>query len=267
MVFTIGCPAYIVYDEDVKSNRLISNYNDIFALDGPLVQLRSDSAQLSNENEIVRNEFFDLATWTQEGQLGDLEDNNSLPIGLDQNSISAHPVFIDSINSILFTNTAILDLNLLSNSPLLGKVPSWYYNVDLTYIPTDFNEEIISLDALLNTREQPFTAIGANDSYSLNGFFGQDIFTSPLSSTQSSSCDVDPLNSIALQNVDLIFPEILPGYFYSHERKYYLYGKKGAYQMGFLMKLKFDLPGFLHHKDLKVSINGKPIPIVTGKPI
>ena len=258
--YTIGCPAVIFYDEDLRSHRLISNYNDFFTIEGPLVQLRSDASQLSNESEIISNNFFELALWTQEEQLGDYVDTNNAPIGVDQESISSHPIFISTVNSISFNNTSILDLQLLGNSPLLSKVPSWYFSVDDRYIPSDFDEEIISIDSLLNTREQPYTAIGANDSFSLNGFFGQDIFTSPLGGSQSSSCDVDPLNSIAIQNIDMIYPELLPGYFYSHERKYYLYAKKGAFQLGHLIKAKFLVPGFLHHEDLSIKIRGNEIP-------
>jgi len=261
LIYTIGAPAVIYYDEDIKQGRLISDYNDIFALDAPLVQVRQDSAQLPDEAQIIGKEFYDLLSWTKEAQMSNFTDDYGAPIGLDQHSISAHPIFITSVNDISYENVSILDLTLLNNSPLLGRVPSWYdETINGPYIPSDFNTEHIWKDCLLNIREKPFTAIGANDSPSLNGFFGDDIFTSPLDSAIENDCGTDPLISAASQHINMAFPEILPGYFYSHERKYYLYANKGAYQLGYLIKAEFKLPGFLDKNNLSVKVNGTEIP-------
>lgn len=263
IVYTIGCPAAVFYDEDLKNQRLISNYNDFYSVDQPLVQLRQDSAQVGDEDEVVDSNYFNLKDWSNAGQLGDVVDENGLPVGIDSHSISMHPIFINNINTAN-SNFSIIDLTLIQNSPLLAKVPSWWFDStpDPKYIPSDFDESIIAVDSLLNPRESPFTAIGANDAASVNGFFGQDIFTSPFAQDPAKKCNADPFVGITKQSVDMLYPEITAGYFYSHERQYYLYAKKGAYQLGYLAQSHFTLPGRLDFgKALTVKARGKDVPV------
>jgi hypothetical protein len=256
LVFTIGCPSVIFYDEDTKNNRLITNYNDFFTVGQPLVQLRQDSATLENEEEVILQNFYSIAAWSTHEQLGDLVDEFMHPKGLDADSTSIHPVFIANIQNSSYGDVSIIDLTSINNSPILEKVPSWFDSVDLNYIPPDFDETIIAIDSLLNTRESPFTSIGANDAPSANGFFGSDIFTSPLVNNINKICDVDPLVGLTKQNIEMAYPSILAGYFYSNEREYYLYSKKGAYQLGFLARSTFALPGFLS-PDKKTTITSR----------
>jgi hypothetical protein len=239
MVYTQGGIPVIFYQNDLVNERLITNYNDFYNTNGPLVQLRQDNAQAEGEDEIILQTYSVLNDWQNAGVIMSTGGTK-----LDENSISSHPVFISTISIEGSSPTSIIDLNQLSNSPLLAKVPSFYDNTVSPYTFGDFNEELIATDSLLQTREKPWTAIGANDHPSANGFFGQDIFTSPLLLDPDKSCDVDPLSVITAQAVDMVYPSINAGYFWSHERPYYLYGTKGATKLGNLARSAFTLPAY-----------------------
>lgn len=254
LVYTIGCPAIVFYKEDLLASRLVSDYNDIYS-SSICVQLRQDNGTLpSDANQAIQASYYNINAWRQAGPLG----NTTIPI--DFNSISAHPIFIQNISLSTSQTSSIINLNLLQSSPVIDRVPSWYYSVDSFYIPSDFDEELISKDSLLHTREQPYCAIGANDELSLNGFFGQDIFTNPLSLTPDRNCDIDPLNVISAQQIDMQYPAIKAGYFWSHERPYYLYGAKGAVKLGALAQTTFNIPGRLDvKKPIVIKINDTEI--------
>jgi hypothetical protein len=259
LVFTIGCPSVIYYDEDLKNGKLISDYNDFFSIGNSIVQLRQDNAQFPSEEEVVEADFYTMLEWRNAGPLGAITNEFGQQVSIDAHSISAHPIFIQALRGTAFASTSIIDLTSIGNSPIMEKVPSWYSETvpDTDYIPSDFDVNIISKDSLLNTRQVPTTAIGANDAPSVNGFFGQDIFTSPLLVDPGKTCDVDPLLSVARQNIDMVYPRINKGYFYSHERKYYLYAKKGAYQLGFLLKSTFVLPSIIDiSKGIEIKVRG-----------
>lgn len=254
LVYTVGGPALVVYDGDLSSNRLVSDYNNLFSPEGVLVQLRQDTTQLTDEADIVLKEFKTLPDWRTAGPLG-----ADLTTPTDKNSVSLDPVFVQKA-FIAGTESSVLDLSLIGNSPMLDRVPSWYFTADTTYVPTDFASDI-SVDALLNTREKPKTSIGANDAPASNGFFGQDVFTSPLLISPEKSCDIDPLKIVTTQKLDMQYPTLNAGYFWSHERKFYLYGKKGASQLGHLARTKFKVPGhILSQDDVTIQIQGKEIP-------
>jgi hypothetical protein len=256
LVYTVGAPALIVYDIDVSNYRLVSDYNCLFNPGGVLVQLRQDTTQQEGEAEIVKTEYITLQEWSSSGGLA-----TSTTTGLDSNSIASHPVFIKILSGIGSSDTSVIDLHLLQNSPVLEKVPSWYFTSDSVYNPSDFNVEDIATDSLLIAREKPFTAIGSNDAVSNNGFFGQDIFSSPLSLDPEKSCDVNPIKSINFQSIDMIYPEITSGYFWSHERPYYLYAKKGASQIGHLAQTTFNLPEHINSSnEMTLKIKDVAIP-------
>lgn len=256
IIYTIGCPAAIFYDEDLKTNRLVSNYNNFYS-QTTLVQLRQDNATLPQDTaEIIKFNLTDLISWRQAGPLG-----SDVTLSVDQNSISVHPLFIQNISLLSSSLSSIINLNALENSPVLQKVPAWYFISDSFYIPDDFDTDLIAVDSLLNTRQQPLTAIGCNDAVSINGFFGQDIFTSPLDLDPDKKCDLDPLDIISSQELTMNYPAINAGYFWSHERPYYLYGKKGAFPLGYLARTVFKLPGFLDiKKPITISARDKEIP-------
>lgn len=256
IVYTIGCPAAIFYEEDLKNNRIVSNYNNFYSQNAA-VQLRQDNATLPEDSQqIVKANYSSINQWKLAGNLG-----TRLDKFIDNNSISAHPIFIQSLTLGSRTGPSnFVNLNLIENSPMLAKVPSWYYSSDSFYIPTDFDSDIISTDILLATREQPYTAIGCNDSKSLNGFFGQDIFTSPLELDPEKKCDLDPLSVISSQQFNMQYPAINAGYFWSHERPYYLYGKKHAGLLGEFAVTQFKVPGFIDHsKPISVKARGVEI--------
>lgn len=250
IVYTIGCPAAIFYDEDLKNGRLVSDYNDFYSRTA-VAQLRQDNATLPEDSQqIVRGNYTNIVYWKQTGNLG-----SRLSTFIDTHSISVHPVFIQNISLVSSSNiSSIINLGLIENSPILAKVPSWYYASDSFYIPSDFDSDLISVDLLLNIRDTPFTSIGCNDSKSLNGFFGQDVFTSPIEIDPEKKCKLDPLSVISSQQVSMQYPSINAGYFWSHERPYYLYGSKGASTLGYFAITEFNLPGVI---DTKKSISVK----------
>ena len=239
LVYTVGGPCLIAYQGDLHNERLVSDYNNFFNTDGPVVQLRQDTTQQEGEAELIKAEYTKISDWNKAGTLG------LYSSAIDGNSISSHPVFIKTLAGLGSTYTSVIDLSLIQNSPVLEKVPSWFFTSDSKYIPSDFNTDDISKDALLIAREKPYTAIGANDAPSNNGFFGQDIFTSPLSLDPEKSCDINPIKSINYQSIDMVYPQITAGYFWSHERPYYLYATKGAAQIGFLARTKLRLPEYI----------------------
>jgi hypothetical protein len=255
LVSVANAPALIAYQGDALDQRLVSDYNNLFSTNNHLVELRQDTSQSENENDIIIGKYNTLSEWQKASSLG-----SDLSKSVDTNSLSIDPVFIQK--TFLAGSTAsVLDLSLLNNSPILGKVPSWYSVTDSTYIPSDLDTTLIAIDILLNSREKPYNAIGANDAPSFNGYFGEDIFTSPLSSTPDKNCDIDPLKIIAVQGLDLVYPEITAGFFWSHERPYYLYADKGACQLGKLARTKFKLPGYPSLKsDFSITIKGKELP-------
>lgn len=249
LVYTVGAPCLIVYQGDLDNERLVSDYNDLFNTDGPIVQLRQDTTQQSDESEIIKAEYSKISEWNKAGTLG------AYNFSIDGNSISSHPVFIKTLAGLGSTDISVIDLSLLQSSPILEKVPSWFFTSDPIYIPNDFDTDDIATDALLIAREKPYTAIGANDAPSNNGFFGADIFTSPLSLDPEKSCDINPIKSINYQSIDMVYPQITAGYFWSHERPYYLYATKGASQIGFLARTKFRLPEYIDSSsDIKISV-------------
>jgi hypothetical protein len=254
LVYTIGAPAVAYYEQDLSGDRIISDYNNFYST-SVTVQTFQDNAQLSEGSSVIGQVYADLLGWQSSGIMGCIGDGSGLALLRDFNSITVHPFFIQDISLFGGSETALLNLNQLANSPLLSKVPNLNYNTSFgemlcsasvalyAYVPDDFDIELISKDSLLNNREIPFTAIGANDAPSLNGFFGQDIFTNPLLIDPEKKCDINPLDIITTDSLEMIYPSITAGYFWSQERPYYLYAKKGAGYLGNYAKTSFELPG------------------------
>jgi hypothetical protein len=254
LVYSVGAPAAIFYDTELNGERLVSDYNNFFAVGSHLVELRQDTVQQEGEDEVVLKKYYSIPEWRQAGPLG-----ADLTTPVDSNSVSMDPFFIQK-TFLVSTDASLLDLSLLAGSPILERVPSWYFTTDSTYIPSDMSSVELTYDILLNTREKPFTAIGANDAPSFNGYFGQDVFASPLDASPTKDCDIDPLQVLTTQKVDMHYPAIMPGYFWSHERPYYLYAKKGVSQLGFLARTEFTLPGFVtRSEDIAVLVQGEEI--------
>jgi len=255
LVYTAGAPCFIYYSTDLDAGRIVSDYNDLYNPEGQLGQIRQDNVQEDNE-EVIKKTYTSLQEWRAAGPMG-----SSSVYSIDAHSVSVHPLFIQNLSKLGSQGTSILDLSVIGNSPILEKVPSWYFTTDPFYIPSDVDETDLSLDSLLVTREKPLTAIGANDAPSTNGYFGEDIFTSPLLLDPEKSCDLDPFKILSVQNIDMQYPAILAGYFWSHERPYYLYGKKGAAQLGYFAQTTFTMPGFMTKaSNVEVTSQGKVVP-------
>lgn len=182
--------------------------------------------------------------------------------GLDANSISADPKFIAPVRIRSDKNGYSLDLTLLSASPVLGIVPSYYVDVSLadTDLPVYVDREFISKDILGNVRSVNGTAAGANDKPSSSAFFGQDVTSDPLTTDLEKDCNIDPLLDIVSNNLDIWYPSIKPGYFYSNEREYYLYANKECKNIGALARSIFRLPSRIAiEKPIEILVAGKVI--------
>jgi len=284
LIYTVGAPALILYHDDLNEiyklhedippvGRIVSNFNCLYS-DTITVQVRQDNFADDDgtQADVVFANHVTLADWQNAYFLGQLEDDyiQGIEKRIDANSIGVDPLFIEYINSNDGSMGSIINLWLLTNSPVLNQVPNlandrtygvgfgawklvfetadYYINWD-PYMPLEMDTIPIAIDSLLNPRVIPNTSIGANDSVSINGFFGEDIFTGPFTIDPDKNCDVTPIHYVLEQRLNLIYPSLLAGYFWSHERPYYLYGKKGAGQLGYFTKVTFDLPGKLNLKE------------------
>jgi hypothetical protein len=227
---------------------LVSNYNDWVVGDPQDFISIEDNAFLQGPNAQPRQVVTTLAEWKI--------------IGFDSNSISQDPKFIAPLRIRTERNGFAIDLNLLPISPVLGKVPSFAYDLGsaLSWLPSYVDSQAFARDLLRANRSQNGTAIGANDTVSTAGFFGQDIFSNPLDLGIAKDCGVDPFSNILYKKLELWFPKINKGYFYSNEREYYLYARKETATLGELAVTEIYLPGILAvDRDIKVKVAGKEI--------
>jgi hypothetical protein len=287
LIYTVGAPALILYHDDLNPiytystgyssiGKIVSNFNNLYS-DSILVQVRQDNIENVDfeTQDVVTAEYETIDDWRNAYPLAQLEDDYTEGVQkkIDANSLAIDPLFIELNNITSDDPGSIVNLWLLTNSPILGQVPNFNNNPSFgtgyggweneyinLYIPSDLDLVTIATDCLLKTREVPMTAIGANDSTSINGFFGEDIFTGPFSIDPNKACDTTPIEYVLQQKLDLLYPSILAGYFWSHERPYYLYGKKGVGQLGFYAKTTFDLPGRLNlKKDITIKVRDEEI--------
>lgn len=227
---------------------IISNYNNWVVGDPSNFIVIDDDQFFLAPGAEPRAVFNSLLDWKQ--------------IGFDLNSISQDPKFISPVKIGSGKNGFAIDLNLLPVSPVLGIVPSFAFDVvaSATWLPSYFDSSTISKDILRKNRSQAGTAAGANDKISVSGFFGQDIFSNPLDLDLVKSCGVDPFSDILFKSLDLWYPKLKRGYFYSNEREYYLYSKKECKTLGQLSVTTFYLPGtVVHNKPIIVRVAGTVI--------
>ena len=185
--------------------------------------------------------------------------NEFRSLGKDLNSISQDPKFISAVKIRSNRNGYAVDLNLLPVSPVLGLVPSFAYNPSLVteWLPSYFDSADISKDLLNNTRSQSVTAAGANEVPSSAGFFGQDIFSDPIDLDIIKDCNRNPFSNVLYKSLDLWYPKLNAGYFYSNEREYYLYSKKRCNYIGEIAETTFTLPSQISTKKLiKIKVAG-----------
>ncbi|RMH13289.1 MAG: right-handed parallel beta-helix repeat-containing protein [Gammaproteobacteria bacterium] len=255
IVWNTSGPALILFQEDLEDNAVVSNYNNIVRSRDYTIGIEKKKHVPNNPRE--RRKIASLREWRSLG----IKSNPGNTL-LDKDSISADPKFLATLKSKDGKAALRIDLTLFQNSPVLGLVPSFYFDATQasTWLPSFFDPNDISTDILLAKRQKDGTAAGANDKRSNAGYFGQDIFISPRDLNPDKDCKVDPYVDLIDLGLDIAFPKITPGYFYSHEREYYLYARKMCRTIGECAKTTFKLPARISSlKPIKVLVAGKTI--------
>lgn len=227
---------------------VISNYNDWVIGDSNNFIVIEDNAYYRGSESRPRRIFNTINAWKA--------------LGKDTESKSENPRFISPVKIRKDKNGYALDLNILPVSPVLEMVPSFGYDQEaaLEWLPSYFDRELITKDILGNERSRVRTSAGANEKISTSGFFGQDVFSNPLDLDLNKSCATDPFFNILFKELDLWFPKLQRGYFYSNEREFYLYSKKACKYLGELAVTKFYLPSkIIYSKPIKLYVNGTVI--------
>lgn len=242
---TAGYAVTLFYD-DIENNAVVSNYN-VITLGAPTKYINLEDRVFYRNSSSSRRRFNSLAEWKT--------------TGLDLQSISSNPGFIKPVKDAFNRTVHYIDLNLISTSSALGLVPSFYVNATATalWLPSYVDSAELARDILNNNRETRGTAAGCNDRSSNSGFYGQDIFTNPLT-LGTKECGKDPLEDILQSKIQKWFPKINKGYFYSSDREYYLYAKKECKYIGELAVTEFITPGVIAlNKPIQVYVAGTRI--------
>ncbi len=252
IIWNMAGLAMLLFQEDLETSKVVSNFNDIVRTTENLIGVEKKAYVPSKPRE--RRLIKSLSEWR------DLRINSN-PDGsiLDAQSISQDPKFLQAVKSKTKTNGLYLDLTVLSISPVLGIVPSFYIDTAaaLLWLPSYADSELLAKDILRNDRMRVGTAAGANDRRSNAGYFGQDVFVTPRDLLASKSCDSDPIIDLIHKKLDLWAPSLRKGYFFSNERQYYLYAKKACRYIGECAVTFFDLPGILvSTKPIKILVSG-----------
>lgn len=227
---------------------IISNFNDWVVGDPSDFIAVEDNAFFFGPDAIPRQVFTNLLSWKA--------------LGFDLNSISQDPKFISPVKVRTSKNGFAIDLNVLPVSPVLGIVPSFSFNAQASsaWLPSYVDSSHITRDMLGGNRNQSGTAAGSNEKISTSGFFGQDVFSNPLDLDIAKQCGIDPFSNVLFKSLDLWFPKLNKGYFYSNEREFYLYANKETKTIGEIAVTKFYLPGtIVHNKPIEVRVGGKKI--------
>lgn len=237
-------PALLVQHDDLERGAIVSDYNDLVLGQSHLVELQD--RVFFREDPTARHNYTTLQEWKEAQQ--------------DRHSISADPKFVRPSRNRRVRGGYQLDLSVLSISPALGLVPSYYADSGLAAtLPSYVDSAEFSKDILGNPRLRNGTAAGANEKASHSGYYGQDVFAQPLDPSIDKNCEIDPLHDLILKKLDLWFPKIKAGYFYSREREYYLYAGKVCQHLGQMAATYFQLPWpIVEEKPIRVSVSGVP---------
>lgn len=221
--------AMTLFYEDVESNAVVSNFN-LITHKNSANYIKLEDRTFYGSRSVVRRAYITLTEWKTTGQ--------------DLNSISSSPGFVKALRDSAGRTVDYIDLSLISTSPAIGLVPSFYVNATetATWLPTYVDSSYFSKDILGNPRETQGTSAGCNDRSSNSGFYGQDIFTNPLS-LSTKDCDKNPIEDIIFSKIQRWFPKLKKGYFFSADREYYLYAKKECKYIGELAVTEFIAPG------------------------
>lgn len=238
----------LIYEDVERDGAIISNFNDFVSGDrNDYIALLSYSfARMTTKPKAT---FTTLSSW-------------KTTTGLDGFSINQDPRFIAPVKLRSDKNGYAIDLTILPVSPVLGIVPSFFVNANARdeYFPNFVDSSDLSRDIIGQNRTQNGTSAGANDKASTFSFYGQDILSNPLELGLEKDCAVDPLFNLLNKEIDIWYPKLTPGYFYSYEREYYLYGKKECKFLGELAVTEFDL--FQKSRDsypIKLFVRGTEI--------
>ncbi len=244
---TSGRCLTLFYEDIERTGSVISNYNNWVIGDKDNFIVIEDNAFYSNTST-PRLKYNTLQSWKS--------------LGFDTNSKSQDPRFISPIKTRKDKVNYEIDLNILNISPVLAMVPSFAYNITAasTWLPSYVDSSIFAKDILGFNRNQDFTAAGTNDKASTSGFHGQDILSQPYDFNLNKSCETEPFINVIEKTLDIWFPKLNRGYFYSNEREFYLYSKKACKYIGELAVTLFTLPGVIAiNKDITVTVAGKDI--------
>lgn len=219
-----------LFETDLENGAIVSNFNNFVNSNEDLIRLE-DKRFYNGAGQLSRITYRTLTEWKR-------------ATGQDIDSISEDPKFIQPLKIRQNRNGYAIDLTILPLSPVLAKVPSFYDNTTAaaTWLPSYYDTAQIRNDIINNQRQKSNTAIGANDKKSNSGFYGQDIFSNPLDLGLNKECGVDPLLDLIFKKLDVWYPKLRSGYFYSNERQYYLYSKKECLQFSDILISEFTLP-------------------------
>lgn len=244
---TVGSTLSVSANDIETEGLLISDYNDLVVGDiSKFISIEDDTTYTGSAAR-PRRLLSSLSQWKS--------------IGYDEHSKSQDPRFITPV-SLTNSNKYSIDLNLLSVSPVIGMVPSFFNDPSIseTYLPSYVDTSDLSKDILNNSRQPNGTSCGANDRSSNRGFYGQDILTSPIESNISPDCGTSPVTDIIQKNLYVWYPSYNKGYFYSYDRKFYLYSRKECASLRDLAVTKFVLPSRVSTKsNLVIKVNGKQL--------
>lgn len=238
-----------LFSSDVeRSGAIISDYNDfVVGLQRKYISIE-DSAFYATGGSSPRRLITSLSSWKS--------------LGFDLNSKAEDPRFISSVKVGTGRVKHAIDLNLLPNSPVRGMVPNFLSNISAasSYLPNYVDSADLSRDILNNFRTATYTTAGANDRQSTTSFFGSDVFSSPLDNAGNANCGSDPIVDIITKKIDLWYPKYRTGFFYSYDREYYLYARKGCSYIGELAVTKFNLPFRIDRRlPVYLYVNGQKV--------
>jgi parallel beta-helix repeat protein len=243
---TAGATLSLLKDDVERIGAIQSNYNDFVVGSDKFITIENRS---SSSTSVPAEQIF----------LGAL--SNWKARGFDLNSISVDPGFISPIVNSPGRSRHVIDLNLFTDSPVRGIVPSFFDESAATaqWLPVYVDSQDFTSDILSRARLPGGTSAGANNQVSTSSFFGLDVLSSPIQS-DNLDCGTAPLAELENKSLDLWYPKYKAGYFYAEDREYYLYARKECRFIGELAVTKFILPFRVDTRaPVGLKVNGKEV--------
>jgi hypothetical protein len=240
---TVGTTLTLFSDDVEQAGSVLSNYNDLVV--GNTSKFISIEDRAFSAESTSRGYINSLSSWKSRG--------------FDLNSKSIDPRFISSSVSSTNRQKHSINLALVTSSPVNGVVPVFATDAAATaaWLPSYVNSADLSRDILGNVRSGDSSSIGANNKTSSSRFFDEDILISPVEDLKVAECGSDPLAELISRRMELWYPRFKTGYFYSYDREFYLYAKKGFAFLGELAVTEFNLPVRVDiRKAVTLKVNG-----------